>query len=177
MPRLVVPHARHRSSFLEAMAEFEREGARDSQTAGWIAEHGETWHSTAGFDAFVEGLRALETDPAALPTGWVPTSVRWWVDGDAYLGRIALRHRLNHFLRELGGHIGYDVRPSARRRGHATAMLAAILPEARERGIDPALVTCDEDNLASRRTIEANGGVLEDVRGVKRRYWVPTGSG
>jgi predicted acetyltransferase len=41
-------------------------------------------------------------------------------------------------------------------------------------GIDPALVTCDVDNVGSIGVIEAAGGVLEDVRGIKRRYWVPT---
>ena len=46
-------------------------------------------------------------------------------------------------------------------------MLAAVLPEAHARGIDPALLTCDADNVASRRVIEANGGVLEDQRGHK----------
>jgi predicted acetyltransferase len=62
-------------------------------------------------------------------------------------------------------------RPSARERGHATAMLAAALPVARGLGIGHALVTCDDDNLASRKVIEANGGVLEDQRAVKLRYW------
>jgi predicted acetyltransferase len=74
----------------------------------------------------------------------------------------------------VGGHIGYDVRPSARQRGHATAMLAAALPVARGLGIDRVLVTCDDDNIASRKVIEASGGVLEDQRGDKLRYWVPT---
>jgi predicted acetyltransferase len=58
----------------------------------------------------------------------VPCTTLWWVDGPAHLGRIAIRHRLTPWLREVAGHIGYDVRPSARRRGHATAMLAAALP-------------------------------------------------
>src|SRR6478735_5179660 len=70
----------------------------------------------------------------------------------------------------------YDVRPTRRREGHATAMLQHALPWALGLGIDPALVTCDDDNVGSIRVIEAAGGVLEDVRGVKRRYWVPTAS-
>jgi predicted acetyltransferase len=52
-------------------------------------------------------------------------------------------------------------------------MLAAALPVARSLGIDPALLTCDADNIASRKVIEANGGVLEDSRHGKLRYWVP----
>jgi len=66
------------------------------------------------------------------------------------------------------------VRRSARRQGHATAMLAAALPVAASLGIDPALVTCDDTNLGSRKVIEGNGGMLEDQRGVKLRFWVPT---
>ncbi len=172
--QLVRPTAAVMSSFLEAMDEFVAEGAHESQTTGWIARYGDTWRTRAGFQAFVDTVNAEEVDESVLPEAWVLTSTRWWVDGDRYLGRIAVRHRLNEFLREVGGHIGYDVRPSARRQGHATGMLRAVLPHAHELGIDPALVTCDDDNLASVRVIEACGGVLEDVRGIKRGYWVPT---
>jgi predicted acetyltransferase len=86
-----------------------------------------------------------------------------------------LRHRLTTQLRVVGGHIGYDVRPSARQRGHATAMLAAVLPLAQAMGIDPVLVTCDVGNVASRHVIEANGGRLEDERDGKLRYWLSCG--
>ena len=106
--------------------------------------------------------------------GRVPQTTLWWVSGDEYLGRISIRHRLTAHLREIGGHIGYDIRPSARQHGHATAMLAAALPVARSLGIDPALLTCDDDNIASRKVIEANGGTLEDHRHGKARYGVST---
>jgi predicted acetyltransferase len=94
-----------------------------------------------------------------------------------YLGRISVRHRLTPALWEIGGHIGYDVRPSARRRGHATAMLRLALPVAHRLGIDPALITCDSANVASRRVIERNGGVFEDERRGTLRYWVRTTAG
>jgi predicted acetyltransferase len=87
---------------------------------------------------------------------------------------LALRHRLNDKLLEVAGHIGYDVRPTARRRGHATAMLREALPHAAAIGIDQVLLTCDEDNVGSYKTIESNGGVMEDIRQGKRRYWLPT---
>lgn len=76
---------------------------------------------------------------------------------------------------EAGGHIGYDVRRSARLRGHATAMLRAALPVAAGLGLTSVLVTCDHDNVGSRRVIEAAGGEFEDQRGVKLRYRVATG--
>ena len=98
----------------------------------------------------------------------------WMVDDDEVVGRISLRHTLTPWLLEVAGHIGYAVRPTARRRGHATRALALMLPVARARGIADVLVTCDEDNFGSRAVIEANGGVLEDVRGGKLRFWIPT---
>jgi predicted acetyltransferase len=104
----------------------------------------------------------------------VPETLLWGVDGDEYLGRLSIQHQLTDALREFGGHIGYMVRPSARGQGHAGAMLAAALPIARDLGIDPALLTCDADNVGSRRVIESNGGVLEDQREDKLRFWVPT---
>ncbi|MDD1477831.1 GNAT family N-acetyltransferase [Arthrobacter sp. H16F315] len=96
------------------------------------------------------------------------------MDGDAFLGSLAIRHELNDFLLNEGGHIGYSVRPSARRRGYASKALADALPVARDLGISRVLITCDEDNLGSRATIEKNGGVYEDSRNSKRRYWADT---
>jgi predicted acetyltransferase len=91
------------------------------------------------------------------------------------------RHGLNDYLFEQGGHIGYSVRPSARRRGFAGDALRDALPIARELGISRVLITCDETNVGSRRTIEKNGGIYEDSRKGKRRYWIdsaaPTQSG
>ncbi len=127
-----------------------------------------------GFGAYVEAVRAAGLERTPRPASFVPQTTFWWVDGEEYLGRISVRHRLTPFLLEVGGHIGYYVVPSRRGQGHATAMLRAVLPTAHEIGVDPALVTCDETNLASRRVIESAGGVLENQRGVKLRYWVPT---
>lgn len=175
MPELCVPVFRARSSFLTAMAEFADEGrAGDSSMVGADLEnYGTTWHTDAGFAAYLSDVVAEAVSPRM--KGWVPSTTLWWLDGDEYLGRIAVRHELTDFLLESGGHIGYDVRRSRRREGHATAMLHAVLPEARGLGIERALVTCDETNLASRKVIEAAGGALEDQRGAKLRYWVPTG--
>ena len=174
MPELVLPTTSVHASFLEAMAEFVAEGARDSQTAAWIESRGDSWHDPDEFADFVAAVVADAQEDRPRPVRHVPSTTLWWVERDEYLGRISIRHRLNDFLLEVGGHIGYDVRPSRRRQGHATAMLQAALPWARDLGIDPALVTCDDDNVGSIRVIEAAGGVLEDVRMQKRRYWIPT---
>ncbi|MEU9960460.1 GNAT family N-acetyltransferase [Streptomyces sp. NPDC050982] len=78
-------------------------------------------------------------------------------------------------MRDFGGHIGYGVRPTARRQGYATAMLRDVLPHARDLGLDRVLVTCDTTNVGSRKVIEANGGEFEDERGGKLRFWIRTG--
>jgi predicted acetyltransferase len=175
---LSVPTVRVRQSFLAGMAEFQNEGrggvADDTMIGSEIREFGQTWSVPDGFADYVRFLRDQALEDSPRPEGYVPSTSLWWVDGEEYLGRIGIRHRLTERLLEVGGHIGYDVRPSARRRGHATAMLAAALPVARELGIESALLTCDADNVGSRKVIEHNGGVLEDVRDDKMRFWVPT---
>ena len=99
---------------------------------------------------------------------------RWILDAatEEMLGFIATRHRLNDVLLQQGGHIGYSVRPSARRQGAAAAALDLALADAPVLGITPVLVTCDDADHASRRTIEKAGGGLEDVRDGARRYWL-----
>ncbi len=178
MPELIRPHERVHRSFVAAMEEFQAEGrgAADdrSMVGSEIRGHSGRWAEPAAFAAFVTGLRADAEEETPRPVGFVPGTTLWYVEGDEYLGRLAIRHRLTPNLLEVGGHIGYDVRPSARRRGHATAMLKAALPLAYELGIESALVTCDEDNLASAKVILNNGGVYEDSRSGKRRYWVAT---
>lgn len=178
MPELASPSVAFHASYLGAFAEFGEEGGSggDSMLAREVREFGGTWESEEGFSAFVQQLHADAEESTKRATYLVPSTTWWWVDGTEYLGRISLRHRLTERLLEVGGHIGYDIRPSARRRGHATAMLKAVLPLTHELGIDPALLTCDTDNVASRNVIEANGGVLEDERSGKLRFWVPTGA-
>ncbi len=105
----------------------------------------------------------------------MPCSYFWVTDGHEVIGSLAVRHELSAWLLEEGGHIGYSIRPSRRREGHASRALALALDRARDLGLDRVLITCDLDNEPSRRTIERNGGVLEDVRAGKRRYWVELG--
>lgn len=174
MPELVLPTVSVHASFVEAMEEFVLERARNTQTAAWIETYATVWRDPDGFAAFVAEVLADAREETPRPLRHVPCTTGWWVEGEEYLGRLAIRHRLNEFLLDVGGHIGYDVRPSRRRQGHATAMLQAALPWADDLGIDPVLVTCDGDNVGSVRVIEAAGGTLEDVRGVKRRYWIPS---
>ena len=109
--------------------------------------------------------RGCQTELVASTTRWVA------VDG-RLVGFLSVRHELNDYLLELGGHIGYAIRPLERGQGYATAATALALEECRRLGIDRVLITCDDTNVASATVIERNGGVLEDLRGGKRRYWV-----
>lgn len=108
----------------------------------------------------------------------VPESVYWAVVDDEVVGVIALRHRLTDQLARFGGHVGYEVRPSWRRRGVATAMLRALLATERARDIGRLLVTCAPSNVGSRRAIEACGGVLDGIVYVEEvardtcHYWI-----
>jgi predicted acetyltransferase len=178
MPDLVRPTTAVHASFAAAMAEFRDEGRGGpddrSQIGRDLRELGDRLADPDVFAAYVDRVNSEPLPETPRPIGFVPSTTFWLVDGPEYLGRIQVRHELTQWLRDVGGHIGYDVRVSARRRGYATLMLREVLPYARGIGIDPALVTCDEDNIGSRKVIEACGGVLEDVRNGKRRYWVPS---
>jgi predicted acetyltransferase len=176
MPDLVAPTTAVRRSFLAAVEELVAEGRTGdgSMLRRWMDLFSDRWGTVEGFAEFVAYLGADTLPDSPRPTGHVPQSTWWLVDGEEYLGRISVRHELTEWLREYGGHIGYEVRPTARREGHATRMLRDVLPHVRALGIDSALLTCDEDNIASRRVIEAAGGVFEDRRGIKLRYWVST---
>lgn len=181
MLRLTAPDPRLRPSYVDALRELATEGNEHYLDLVLDPEPGfdgvrYTADALTDADVFAEFCAytiALEDPATPKPAGWVTGTYLWMVQGDTVLGRISLRHRLTPWLLEVGGHIGYAVRPSARRQGHATVALGLMLGVAARRGIDPVLVTCDEDNIGSRKVIEANGGVLEDVRGAKLRFWVP----
>jgi predicted acetyltransferase len=147
--------------------------ARESAAAG------EVRYALALTD-FAAYLRKLDESRRLedVARGHVPQLMFWLVDGDAIVATLRLRTRLTPALTDEGGHIGYDVRPSRRRRGYGTRLLQLGLEEARTRGINPIRITCDADNLGSIAIIERNGGVLSDERlstnsGKQvRRYWI-----
>lgn len=97
-----------------------------------------------------------------VPNGFVPVSAFWLTDGENYLGSGDVRHFLNESLLTFGGHIGYSIRPQLWGRGLGTIQLSLLLDEARKLDISVARITCFDDNIASARVIEKNGGVLID---------------
>ncbi|WP_409253891.1 GNAT family N-acetyltransferase [Bacillus sp. SCS-153A] len=112
------------------------------------------------------------------PAGWVPDSTYWLIDSKQnVLGAVNIRHSLTDALFNAGGHIGYGIRPSARRKGFATRILALSLEKTKELGIDKVLVVCDKGNIGSERTIIKNGGepdedFIEENGNVINRYWI-----
>lgn len=168
VPVLRRPTTAVHRSFLEAVAE-------PGYRPGWAELLDlDRLRDPVAFADYVESQLAEAEEDAPRPPGWGPATHLWYVDGTTFLGRLSIRHVLTPWLRDYGGHIGYDVRPSARRHGHATAMLRQALPWCAELGLADVLVTCDTDNVASRRVIENAGGVFDDQRNGKLRYWVAT---
>ncbi|MDF9556007.1 GNAT family N-acetyltransferase [Bacillus tropicus] len=113
-----------------------------------------------------------------LPQSWVPDSTYWLVtDNNRIVGAVNIRHSLTEHLFNAGGHIGYGIRPSERRKGYATKLLELSLEKTKKLNITRALVVCDEVNTASEKTILHNGGVrdddfIEEDGNVVRRFWI-----
>lgn len=158
------------ASFLNALPEYHREGLH-------LELMPENLTDPIAFQEWLEGERRAEIlGEGDCERDRVPHRILWWVQADEYLGRVRINLQLNNELLDFGGHIGYDIRPSARKKGHATALLHDALLVARDLGIANALLTCAPDNVASRRVIELNGGILVDVSPAGRlRYWCHTG--
>lgn len=113
-----------------------------------------------------------------LTDGFVPGTTYYYVLGNKLIGMINIRHCLNEYLLQQGGHIGYSVVPSMRRLGHAANMLKKAIEICKQWDIYPILITCDKDNLASRKTIERCGGKLENeyynekTKETILRFWI-----
>jgi len=130
------------------------------------------------FEETVEGFD-LQSRGEGLLEGWVPHTTRFLIHEGRILGLFNLRHQLNDNLRRFGGHVGYSVRPSERRKGYGTLLLTNAMELAREKDIDRLLITCEPANIASIGVIEKCGGRFEDrfyhdsLDHEVLRYWVP----
>lgn len=131
------------------------------------------------FRRYLEVLAEQEQGVNLPSADYVPSTFLFAFVGRRIVGRASIRHSLNEVLHRIGGHIGYVVVPEFRRQGCATAILHQALRIARDQlGLRRVLVTCDDDNIGSIRTIEKNGGILEnvvdgsDLDKPKRRYWI-----
>lgn len=136
---------------------------------------------SADFSSYVRRVEAWSRGEE-LPEGWAPNTFLVAEVAGEIVGRVSIRHQLSDHLLRIGGHVGYGVVPAHRRKGYAREMLRQALPIMKRLGIERALVTCDDDNVGSYKSIEANGGVLETRTVVPehgpqtvRRYWIDLG--
>ena len=144
---------------------------------GWGIEKSTRFNEAFNdFEWYVDCLLSYEKGQN-LPLGWVPYSTFWLMENDhKIIGTGRFRHRLNPFLKNFGGHIGYDVAPFFRRKGYGSKLFSLLLEKAKQRCLHTALLTCDRFNTGSIRIILKNGGekTNEIVRndGVTYRYHI-----
>ena len=166
--RLVAPTVDLKDEYLDMVEEWKKSG---EEFTPWVLglDASDFPALVSTFEDFSKGV--------GVPEEFVESSTYWLVNKQSrVLGAVNIRHRLNEYLSNIGGHIGYGIRPSERRKGYATEMLRLALEFVRKLGIEKVLISCDKDNVASAKTIINNGGILEyegdDDGVVFQRYWI-----
>jgi predicted acetyltransferase len=172
---LVLASTDYRDDYIQALREGFRRGDQAAMKPGAIDK------IEADFEGFVAEL-TRQTGDILLPNGKlvprVPHDMCWLVDGDTFIGETGIRYRLNDWLLQIGGHVGYGIRPKFQRKGYGKLILKLALDRLRTSGVDRALITCYDHNIASVKVIEANGGLLDNIiddprgGGKSRRYWI-----
>ena len=167
MCSLITPSVRFRGSFLEGAAEFFAEGRLESTYSVCLGY--DLKALAQRFDRFIEDLLIIGNH-SRTAWGHYVDRVLWLIDGDEYIGQTSIRPELcTRYLITYGGHIGYSIRPSRRMRGHGKKILALSLDASREMDLKKVLVTCDSDNIPSRKIIEHNGGLFESTMKMNAR--------
>jgi predicted acetyltransferase len=164
---LSLPDIRFKESYIAGLREYQAEGR-------YLEDSVE--EAEKDFLAYVEKEKA-KAHGEHLPEGFVPETRYWLVDENECVGEIGIRHMLTEHLLKIGGHIGYSIRPAKRKQGYGKFILKLGLEKAKEMGFEKVLLTCDVTNDGSRKIIEGNGGVLENIEANpghpdKARFWI-----
>lgn len=152
----------------EAFLKFEADWGEEKKIPGAFNRQGKT---------FGEWLEYENLCHENAPDGLVNAHTYFLFDETGNIvGAANIRHTLNQHLLNFGGHIGYGIAPSHRGKGYGKLQCKLALEKAKDLGLNRVLITCNDNNVASARTIEACGGVFEDKRaegdgGLVRRYW------
>ena len=166
---LVKPSADWQNEYMEFYLEWKRSG---EQMVPWVISK-----DPSDFQGMLRSLQDNEKGDN-LPEHWVPDSTYWLVtESQKIVGAVNIRHRLTDKLLQSGGHIGYGIRPSERRKGYATKLLSLALNKAKDLGIQKVLVVCDAWNIGSEKTILHNGGIedssyTEEDGNIIKRFWI-----
>lgn len=172
---LVLASPAYKHAYIQALREGFRRGDQPARKPGEIDR------IEADFDGFLAEL-TKQTGDLLLPNGEliprVAQDICWLVDGGNFIGETGIRYRLNDWLIQIGGHVGYGIRPKFQRQGYGKLILKLALERLRADGVVRALITCYDHNVGSAKIIEANGGILENIiddprgGGKSRRYWI-----
>jgi len=167
--KLILPTPKYEKQILDYRKEF--------------IENGDSMDGTAGLgdiETFNEWYSILcdNSKEETLIYGFVPATLYLAISNDdgRLIGMINIRHCLNNYLLNFGGHIGYSIRKSERQKGYATEMLGLALKECEKLKLEKILMTCTKNNIASAKTMINNGAKFENEvpkgNEIIQRYWV-----
>lgn len=167
--KLILPTPEYKEKVLDYKREFIENNDSLDGTAGLDkVETFEEWYSSICDNSKDETVR----EGLVTATTFMGISL----ESNELIGMIDIRHRLNDYLFNFGGHIGYSVRKTERRKGYATEMLELAIKECRKLNMKRVLITCDKENIGSAKTILKNGAVLEnevsESNRITQRYWI-----